>query len=66
MGTAWYKMVPQVELLQPIVGPDADVFMEACANFSETHACYACEGKGEKKQIKVLQPRWGAVQVQSS
>ena len=46
VGTAWYRMVPQVELLQPVTGADADVFMEHCGNFSETHACYACEGKG--------------------
>jgi hypothetical protein len=28
-------MVPEVVLLQPIIGKDADVFMETCANFSE-------------------------------
>ena len=57
VGTAWYRMVPQVDLLQPITGDDADVFMRQCGDFSDTHKCYACEGKGEKRKIKVLQPR---------
>jgi len=57
VGTAWYRMVPLVELLRPITGKDADVFMETCANFSETHACYACEGQGEDRTVKVVQSR---------
>jgi len=57
VGTCWYRMVPEITLLQPITGADADVFMEKCANFSDAHKCYACEGKGDKKTVKVVNER---------
>mmetsp|Transcript_31967 Transcript_31967/g.79063 ORF Transcript_31967/g.79063 Transcript_31967/m.79063 type:complete len:423 (+) Transcript_31967:320-1588(+) len=57
VGTAWYAMVPQVELLAPVTGADADVFMEACANFSETHGCYVCEGVGAARAVRVAKER---------
>jgi len=57
VGTCWYKMVPEITILEPITGADADEFMAKCANFSETHKCYACEGKGDKKTVKVVESR---------
>ena len=57
VGTCWYKMVPEITILEPITGADADEFMKKCANFSETHKCYACEGKGDKKTVKVVESR---------
>ncbi|OUS47315.1 RNA polymerase subunit [Ostreococcus tauri] len=57
VGTCWYRMVPEITILEPITGADADVFMERCANFNDTHACYACEGKGDKKTVKVVETR---------
>jgi len=57
VGTCWYKMVPDVKILEPITGADADLFMEKCANFSDTHTCYACDGKGDKKTVRVVNER---------
>tara|TARA_B100000405_G_scaffold239809_1_gene173401 strand:+ start:32 stop:379 length:348 start_codon:yes stop_codon:yes gene_type:complete len=50
-------MVPEITILEPITGAHADEFMEKCANFSDTHKCYACEGKGDKKSVKVVNSR---------
>ena len=57
VGTCWYRMVPEITILEPITGAHADEFMEKCANFSDTHKCYACEGKGDKKSVKVVNSR---------
>lgn len=57
VGTCWYRMVPEITILQPITGADADEFMEKCANFSDKHKCYACEGKGDKRSVKVVETR---------
>lgn len=57
VGTCWYRMVPEITILQPITGADADEFMEKCANFSDKHKCYACEGKGDARAVKVVESR---------
>ena len=57
VGTAWYRMVPKVEFLKPIVGADADEFMERCGNFSNDHDCYECVGSGAKKTVKIKRER---------
>lgn len=57
VGTAWYRMVPKVEFLTPIVGADADEFMAQCGNFSNDHACYECVGSGAKKTVKIKRER---------
>ena len=48
VGTCWYRMVPEITILEPITGAHADEFMEKCANFSDTHKCYACEARAIK------------------
>ena len=57
VGTAWYRMVPQVEFLKPIVGEDADVFLRQCDAPIEGHKCYGVSGSGAKKSVEVREAR---------
>ena len=57
VGTAWYRMVPKVEFLAPIVGEDADVFLRQCDAPIAGHKCYAVSGSGAKRTVEVREER---------
>jgi DNA-directed RNA polymerase I and III subunit RPAC1 len=57
VGTAWYRMVPKVEFLAPIVGEDADVFVRQCDAPIENHKCYGVSGSGAKRSVVVRNER---------
>lgn len=50
-------MVLEIMILEFIMGVDVDEFMKKCVNFSEMYKCYVCEGKGDKKMVKVVESR---------
>lgn len=51
VGTAWYRLVPEVVLLEPLAGELAEHFMKTCAP-----SC-GCYGRDKSGYVKVLQTR---------